>query len=1223
MIRRLCVLIGLLFLVCAPAAARRSHAATFDVLAPEPSGTVSPWGLPLQGGPVRVLFIAPRYTLRDVVELAARFEMDYRVTALWDATHIGGEDPSMPQAGEAATLDALRENLACGIDVVVLGNFKFSILPEEVRADLLARVRAGLGLVVANQRSGLPADMEQMLAGLKADESAAAITRGIGQELTPEWPSTLQFVHAGLCEQGRVVHLDYPGNRPETSFLLPPLSDPIHARDCYLDTYFSLVAKALRWAAGRDPERWVTAFSDVSPKGPSENEIPPDLPEEYVQQVRDGVAVASRQFSITLNAPADKPYVVRAQAREASRGITHLYSDLPQLPKGASAYAFELPLGPGSWLVDVWLYTRKQDCVEWHSEVARVNGWPEIDGLTYAKGCLLPNDTLAITMDIRPQYHRPRPCTVYARATDCLGRRVAENSVQVGEAGGPVHVTLNFADLIANLVKVEVFAADTTNARPGRWELDRATYGTPVYLPVRTPRLLNVPSFAAVTPVPDEYTIRRHIKTLAGLHVDSLAAPESETMRYYFAAANMRPIPELVSHVPESVSGTLRAPCLSQPSFRESAAAVIREQTPGFWTIGTSAYNLGLGACLTSGGEDVCTCEQCQEGFREWLERHYKSIDKLNAAWGSTFGGFGEVRPLTRDEALDEGAYAGWLDFRRYMDTVLAGSLAFGREMVRSIDRNARAGILALQGSRAQLGYDWWLLGSQLDAMAIPPDPVVMELVRSFLPPGASAALAVSGSDLVDEAGAASLPWRQVLHGFGGLWHTSPFGAAQTPLPLPALGPDSRPSAITEALAQSVAEIKSGLGTLLLNARPVPPQVALLASQSSLYLNQVDLAYQCDSRRAEEGFLRLLEDLTVPYVFISTDQLVARNLKEYRLIILPMARALSDGEVAALRAYRESGGSLVADVAPGEFDEHGRRREQMPLDDLFGVAHAAPQPAVTTGDAAVTFALEADSEPVEATLAGVVIDTALRAGDATPMGTCSQTPVWLLRAAADNSATLLLNHAWPADTDAVRKAAAPCLKPLLERLDIERMAPWLKNSPPGLEVFKDTFGAAELLALLPQAQDGPESQKIEVHFKEGATTYDLRNRREVGRSGKQRVTLNRGNVALFASLPYEVTAVEVYCAEEIEPGCRIAIRALIKTNGNAPGRHLLHISLIDSAGRPLPAYEIEAFSDNGECATFIPLALNESIGTYTVRVTDVLTCTDGTAQVSVKEPFTD
>jgi len=1225
MIRRLFVVMGLLAVLAMDAAEGRPQAGRQEVEAPKDSASVSAWGLPLPGGPIRVLFVAPRHTLRDVAELAARLQIDSRVAALWDATHIGGEDPSMPGAGEDATLKTLRDSLAKGVDVVVLGNFKLSILPEDLRADLMARIKGGLGLIVVNQRSGLPDGFAQMLADLKPDASASSITRGIGQELTPEWPSTLQFVHAGLAEKGRVVHLDYPGNRPETSFLLPSLTDPIHARDCYLDTYLSLVAKAVRWAAKRDPENWVASFADVSPKGPSENEIPPDLPEEYVRQVKDGVASTSRQFALTLNQPAEKPYAVRARAREASRGITHLYTDLPPLPKGASNYTFELPLGPGSWLVDLWLCTRKQACVEWHTEAVRIQGWPEIEGLTYSKGCLLPNDTLAITMDIRPQYHRPRPCTVYARAVDSLGRRVAENSVPVGEAGGPVQLTLNFADLIANLVKVEVFAADTADIRPSRWELGRAAYGTPVYLPVRAPRPLNVPSFCAVTPAPDEYNIRAHIKALADLQVDSLVAPQSETMRFYFAAANMRPIPELASHVPESVSGALRVPCLSQPAFRESAAALVREQTPGFWAIGTSTYNLGLGACLASGGEDVCMCEQCQRGFQEWLEARYRSIDKLNASWRSAFGGFGEVRPLTRDEALDAAAeqdgttYAPWLDFRRYMDTVFAGSLAFGREVIRSIDRDARSGMLALQGSRAQLGYDWWLLGSQLDAMAVPADPVVIEMVRSFLPPGAMAALACNGSDLPDEAGAASLPWRQVLHGFGALWHTSPFGTAGVPLPLPAMGPDGRPSPATQALAQNVARVKSGLGALWLNARPMTPRVAILASQSSLYINQIDLAYQCDSRRAEEGFIRILEDLTVPYAFISTDQLLAQNLQNVQLLILPTARALSDAEVAALRAYHTSGGSLLADIAPGEFDEHGCRRQQMPLDDIFGVSHAALQPAIAGGDADVNFAPTPDSTPAKALLAGVTADTAVKPAGATATGTCGEASAWLVQS-REKQATLLMNHAWPADAEAMRDAT-PCIKLLLDHVGVERMAPWFNAPTPAFEVFRHAFGAAELLAILPRAQEAPQSQKIDLRFEKDLITYDLLHRGTRIRPAKHTARLDRDPVALFASLPYEVTSVDVYCPEEVMPGTRIPIRVLIKTDGRAPGRHLLHITLTDPSGRSLPYYAMDAFCDNGECATYIPLALNENPGTYTLQVTDVLTTTVGYSQVIVQKPL--
>src|SRR6266581_5581471 len=53
--------------------------------------------------------------------------------------------------------------------------------------------------------------------------------------------------------------------------------------------------------------------------------------------------------------------------------------------------------------------------------------------------------------------------------------------------------------------------------------------------------------------------------------------------------------------------------------------------------------------------------------------------------------------------------------------------------------------------------------------------------------------------------------------------------------------------------------------------------------------------------------------------------------------------ALSEEEVAAIRAFAEAGGVVVADAATGLFDQHVAWRRAGALDDLFGIAAPEPQ----------------------------------------------------------------------------------------------------------------------------------------------------------------------------------------------------------------------------------------------------------------------------------------
>ena len=57
----------------------RRGAGMFDVSAAVVTPHSSPWAKPLPGKRLRVLFIVPRWNARQVVEVAQRLDMDYRV----------------------------------------------------------------------------------------------------------------------------------------------------------------------------------------------------------------------------------------------------------------------------------------------------------------------------------------------------------------------------------------------------------------------------------------------------------------------------------------------------------------------------------------------------------------------------------------------------------------------------------------------------------------------------------------------------------------------------------------------------------------------------------------------------------------------------------------------------------------------------------------------------------------------------------------------------------------------------------------------------------------------------------------------------------------------------------------------------------------------------------------------------------------------------------------
>ena len=77
-----------------------------------------------------------------------------------------------------------------------------------------------------------------------------------------------------------------------------------------------------------------------------------------------------------------------------------------------------------------------------------------------------------------------------------------------------------------------------------------------------------------------------------------------------------------------------------------------------------------------------------------------------------------------------------------------------------------------------------------------------------------------------------------------------------------------------------------------------------------------------------------------------SDAMLEAGLPGVRVLMLPHAVALSDGEVAAVRAFATAGGTVLSDTEPGVFDGHGRRRESLPLPEV-----AMPEPVRMLGGA--------------------------------------------------------------------------------------------------------------------------------------------------------------------------------------------------------------------------------------------------------------------------------
>ncbi|MBX2999652.1 MAG: beta-galactosidase trimerization domain-containing protein [Caldilineaceae bacterium] len=124
----------------------------------------------------------------------------------------------------------------------------------------------------------------------------------------------------------------------------------------------------------------------------------------------------------------------------------------------------------------------------------------------------------------------------------------------------------------------------------------------------------------------------------------------------------------------------------------------------------------------------------------------------------------------------------------------------------------------------------------------------------------------------------------------------------------------------------------------LRNEAPIA-RVAIVYSQQTWNYYGGERAHE----RVEDhalGFYHALVEARIPFEMVHDGMLDAESLAPFKTLILPNIAALSDQQCEQLRAFVQSGGSLIATYETSLYDEWGERRPDFGLADLFGASYA-------------------------------------------------------------------------------------------------------------------------------------------------------------------------------------------------------------------------------------------------------------------------------------------
>lgn len=317
-------------------------------------------------------------------------------------------------------------------------------------------------------------------------------------------------------------------------------------------------------------------------------------------------------------------------------------------------------------------------------------------------------------------------------------------------------------------------------------------------------------------------------------------------------------------------------------------------------------------------------------------------------------------------------------------------------------------------------------------------------------------------------------------------------------------------------------------------------------------------------------------------------------------------------EAEAIRRYVQAGGTVIADVQPGVCDQHGKPVRPGLLDDLFGLERIEGPGLLAQAEGEVTGLGQVIALP------GIDVDGNVRAAGAQAMGSAGEVPLVLVKQTGAGR-TVLLNYSFGSIARARMEPAALAHREVLYALlATAKVTPQVQvtvGEEPlrGLETVRYADGPVQYLGFLKQriAPDEPTTA-ARISTTERLHTWDLRTGEYLGLvdAWDARFVPSRGS--LFARLPYRVDGLRLSVskgaveANERERLAVIACTVRLLTGDATPGRQWVNVRVLGPDGVERRHYARNVAVEGGSAVSYVPMALSDQPGTWTVIARDVI-----------------
>ncbi len=355
-----------------------------------------------------------------------------------------------------------------------------------------------------------------------------------------------------------------------------------------------------------------------------------------------------------------------------------------------------------------------------------------------------------------------------------------------------------------------------------------------------------------------------------------------------------------------------------------------------------------------------CYCPSSMERFRLWLQKKYSTLDNLNEAWHRTFTDWNQVEPPRFGTIL---TYTDFMDWRIYYGYKLAEDLKMRNDAVKAVDPNhvttshaPNPSPLARTLADPYDPSDDFLMKDSVDFFGTSLYPkltsvdrnwdlnrrvLAMDLTnaisggRGFYVGELQSGYGVHGTVIGSEVTPKDLTmwaWGMVARGARAINHYAfyPMNAGYESGGYGMINLDGTLTDRSRRAGEYAKEISAN-ADLILKAYPEKAEAAIVFSPLAPLLGGYD-AYGSRNaiHQAVAGYHRMFFERNIPLDVLSSRELAANNLKQYKLIIVPYPLMLTEEEASTLKQYVANGGHLFTEARPGWVDERGHAEPIIP-----------------------------------------------------------------------------------------------------------------------------------------------------------------------------------------------------------------------------------------------------------------------------------------------------